>query len=66
MIFDMVDTRVVNHFNLPGHSLEEFFLIIPIEQPQIVGSQTDLLRLEREAFWIVNYKQKSHLELTWN
>ena len=49
-----VDTPVANHFNLPGHSLEENFEIVPIEQPPIFGSQTetDLLRLEREAFWI--------------
>ena len=47
-----VDTPTANHFNLPGHSLEGNFEIIPIEQPPIVGSktETDLLRLEREAF----------------
>ena len=48
-----VDTPVANHFKLPGHSLEENFEIIPIEQPPILGSKTEthLLRLERDSFW---------------
>ena len=55
-----VDTPTANHFNLPGHSLEGNFEIIPIEQPPIVGSktETDLLRLEREAFWIRTLQTK--------
>ena len=55
-----VDTPVTNHFNLPGHSLEENVKIIPIEQPPILGSktETDLLRLEREAFWIRTLETK--------
>ena len=49
-----------NHFKLPGHSLEEHFEIVPIEQPPILGSktETDLLRLEREAFWIRTLETK--------
>ena len=62
MIFDMrlIPTPVANHFNLPGHSLEGNFEIIPIEQPLIVGSKTeaDQLRLEREAFWIRTLQTK--------
>ena len=55
-----VDTSVANHFNLPGHSLEENFEIVPIEQIPIFGSktETDLLRLEREAFWIRTLETK--------
>ena len=55
-----VDTPVANHFNLPGHSLVEHFEIVPIEQPPIFGSktETDLLRLEREAFWIRTLETK--------
>ena len=39
---------------IPGHSLDGHFEIIQIEQPPIVSvlEQTDLLRLELEAFWI--------------
>ena len=56
---------VANHFKLPGHSLEGNFEIIPIEQPPIVGSktETDLLRLEREAFWIRTLEQKMPFEI---
>ena len=55
-----VDTPVANHFNLPGHSLEEYFEIVPIEQPPMLGSKTktDLLRLEREAFWICTLEKE--------
>ena len=55
-----VDTPRANHFNLLGHSLEGHFEIIPIEQPPIVGSktETDLLRLEQEAFWICTLQTK--------
>ena len=55
-----VDTPVANHFNLPGNSLEENFEIVPIEQHPILGSktETDLLRLEREAFWIRTLETK--------
>ena len=55
-----VNTPVANPFNLPGHSLEENFEIVPIEQPLILGSktETDLLRLEREAFWIRTLETK--------
>ena len=57
---------VANNFNLPGHSLEGNLEIIPIEQPPIIGFQTetDHLRLEREAFWIrtlLTKKQQKHL-----
>ena len=47
-------------FKLPGHSLEGNFEIIQIEQAPIVGSktETDLLRLEREAFWIRTLQTK--------
>ena len=57
MIFGM---PVANHFNLPGHSPEGNCEIIPIEQPPILGSktETDLLRLEREAFHICTLKTK--------
>ena len=55
-----VDTPVANHFNLPDHLLEEHFEIVIIEQPPILGSktETDLLRLEREAFWIRTLETK--------
>ena len=55
-----VDTPVANHFNFMGHSLEENFEIIPIEQPPILGSktETDLLRLERKAFCIRTIERK--------
>ena len=55
-----VDTPVANHFNLPGHLLEEHFEIVIIEQPPILGSKTksDLLRLEREAFCIRTLETK--------
>ena len=51
---------VANHFNLPGHSLEEHFEIVPIEQTPILGTkaETDLLRLERESFWIRTLETK--------
>ena len=47
-----VDTPVANHFNLPGHSLEENFQIIPIEQTPILHlkTETDLLRFEPRGF----------------
>ena len=58
-----IDTYT-NHFNLPGHSLEEKFEIILIEQPPILGSKTktDLLQL---GFRTLETKTR-HLELTWN
>ena len=40
--------------------MEEHFEIVPIEQPPILGSktETDLLKLEREAFWIRTFQTK--------
>ena len=70
MIFDMrlipqqqiiLIYRVINK--------REILEIIPIEQPPILASktETDLLRLEREAFWICTLQtQKIHFELMWN
>ena len=60
-----VDTPTANHFNLPGHPLEGHFEIFPIEQPPIVGSKTEtyLLRLEREAFWLRTLQNKKAI---WN
>ena len=45
---------MANHFNLPGHLLEENLEILLYEQSPILGSKTktDILNLEREAFWI--------------
>ena len=53
--------RLIPYFNLQGHLLEGKKVIIPIEQPPIIGSkiETDLLRLEREAFLIRTLEKKA-------
>ena len=53
-----VDTPTANHFNLPGHSLEGNFEIIPISPKVGSKTETDLLRLEQEAFWIRTLQTK--------
>ena len=57
-----VESTIAIHSNLPGHSQE----IIPIEQPPILGSktETDFLRLERDAFRIRTLETKKPFGIT--
>jgi hypothetical protein len=54
------DTNVAQHFNLPGHSVDRHFEIMPIEQLPLsaTAEETDKQRKLRESFWIKQLKTK--------